>query len=45
LGGGNKNSGYGFELSPLAFHEYGTLKHVSVEASTEDRRFWWYPYA
>jgi acyl-CoA reductase-like NAD-dependent aldehyde dehydrogenase len=43
--GGCKNSGYGLELSPGVLLEYGMVKHISVETSTDPRRFWWYPYA
>jgi acyl-CoA reductase-like NAD-dependent aldehyde dehydrogenase len=42
--GGVKDSGIGFELSEEALLEYTTAKHVSVELSKDERRFWWYPY-
>ncbi|MCU1294667.1 MAG: feaB [Bryobacterales bacterium] len=42
--GGRKMSGIGAELSEFAILDYTRMKHVCVEASTEQRRAWWYPY-
>lgn len=42
--GGVKNSGIGYELSADSLLEYVTRKHVSIETSSENSRFWWYPY-
>ena len=41
---GVKNSGVGFNLSLDSIGEFSSLKSVSIDTNTKDKKDWWFPY-